>query len=96
MIENGLGHLMITALSDRESIDFVVRCFVTIYGIDEDPVTGSAQCGLAPVWNLKTGKNEFIAEQISERMGQLHVKLVDDKVEIIGNAVTIFEAQINL
>ena len=96
MIENGLGHLMITALSERDSIDFVVRCFVTIYGIDEDPVTGSAQCGLVPVWNLRTGKSEFFAEQISERTGQLHVKLVDDTVEIIGNAVTIFEAQINL
>ena len=45
---------------------------------------------------FKPTKSEFIAEQISERTGQLHVKLVDDTVEIIGNAVTIFEAQINL
>lgn len=95
MNENGLGHLMITSSSKRENIDFVVRCFVPLAGINEDPVTGSAQCGLVPVWNLRTSKNEFKVEQISERSGKLDVKLVDNKVEIIGKAITIFKAEIN-
>ncbi|MGY5353620.1 PhzF family phenazine biosynthesis protein [Wenyingzhuangia sp. IMCC45467] len=96
MGKNGLGHLMITSLSERENIDFVVRCFAPISGINEDPVTGSAQCALVPVWNLRTKNNEFKVEQISERTGQLNVKLVDNQVEIIGNAITIFKAEINI
>ena len=96
MTQNGLGHLMITSLSERKNIDFVVRCFAPMLGINEDPVTGSAQCGLVPLWNLRTGKSEFKVEQISERTGKLHVKLVDNKVEIVGNAVTIFKAEINV
>jgi len=96
MIENGLGHLMITSLSERENIDFVVRCFAPISGINEDPVTGSAQCGLVPIWNLRTGINEFEVEQISERTGKLKVKLVNNQVEINGNAITIFKAEINI
>jgi len=39
----GLGHLMITAPSTEANIDFVVRCFAPRSGINEDPVTGSAQ-----------------------------------------------------
>ena len=96
LIANGLGFLVISSLSERKNVDFVVRCFAPICGIEEDPVTGSAQCGLVPVWNLKTGKNAFKAEQISERTGELDLKLIDNNVEIIGNAVTVFEAQIKL
>lgn len=96
MNERGMGHLMITSLSEKENIDFVVRCFAPIAGINEDPVTGSAQCGLVPVWNLRTGKNEFNAEQISERTGKLNVRLIGDKVEITGKAVTVFKAEMNL
>lgn len=96
MADNGLGHLMITSLSDKENIDFVVRCFVPEIGIDEDPVTGSAQCGLVPLWHFKTGKAAFNVEQISKRTGLLNVKLADDKVEIIGEAVTVFKAELQL
>lgn len=96
MIKNGLGHLMITAASEREDVDFVVRCFAPISGINEDPVTGSAQCALVPVWHARTGKYEFNAEQVSERTGQLHVKLNGDKVEITGKAITVFKAEMNL
>ena len=96
MNENGIGHLMITSLSEKENIDFVVRCFAPTAGINEDPVTGSAQCGLVPVWNLRTGKTEFKVEQISERTGKLNVRLIDNKVEISGKAITVFKAEMNL
>lgn len=96
MNENGIGHLMITSLSEKENIDFVVRCFAPIAGINEDPVTGSAQCGLVPVWNLRTGKTEFNVEQISERTGELNVKLINNKVEITGKAITIFKAEMTV
>jgi predicted PhzF superfamily epimerase YddE/YHI9 len=44
--ELGLVSLMITAKSNTKNFDFVVRCFVPMLGINEDPVTGSAHCAL--------------------------------------------------
>ncbi|MGY5352860.1 PhzF family phenazine biosynthesis protein [Wenyingzhuangia sp. IMCC45533] len=90
---HGVGNLMITALSERNNVDFVVRCFAPVAGINEDPVTGSAQCGLVPLWNLKTGKTKFNVEQLSKRTGKLAVQLINDKVEIVGKSVTIFKAE---
>ncbi|MGY6647381.1 PhzF family phenazine biosynthesis protein [Wenyingzhuangia sp. IMCC45574] len=95
MIANDIGHLMITSIGDISKVDYVVRCFAPEAGIDEDPVTGSAQCGLVPLWNLKTGNTEFSCKQVSERTGDLALKLVDGTVEITGNAVTIFKAELN-
>lgn len=96
MMKNGVGQLIITSLSDRKDIDFVVRCFAPAVGINEDPVTGSAQCGLVPVWNLRTGKTKFNVEQISQRKGELFVELVEDNIEITGKAITVFEAKLYL
>ncbi|WP_010521628.1 PhzF family phenazine biosynthesis protein [Aquimarina agarivorans] len=89
---NGLGHLLITAESNIPDIDFVVRCFAPQSGINEDPVTGSAQCALVPIWHIKTGRKVFNALQLSQRTGHLKVGLIDDIVEIKGNAVTVFKA----
>ena len=35
---------------NNKQIDFMSRCFFPRYGINEDPVTGSAHCTLAPFW----------------------------------------------
>lgn len=96
MTENGLGQLMITSITNRENVDFVVRCFAPVAGINEDPVTGSAQCGLVPLWNLITGKTTFNVVQVSERTGYLRVALVNNQVEIIGKAVTVFKATLGV
>lgn len=90
----GLGELMITAVSSMPEYDFVVRCFVPDLGISEDPVTGSAHCALAPFWNMKTGKTEFRSFQASKRSGELFVKLSGNRVEIAGEALTIFRAEL--
>jgi PhzF family phenazine biosynthesis protein len=92
----GLGHLMITAASTEANIDFVVRCFAPRSGINEDPVTGSAHCALTPLWYKKTGKDEMNSYQVSDRTGRLKVKLVDDRVEISGQAVTVFKAVLQI
>jgi PhzF family phenazine biosynthesis protein len=94
LVEKGLGHLMITALSQEENVDFVVRCFAPRSGINEDPVTGSAHCALTPLWHKKTGKLEMNSFQVSDRTGRLKVKLLDDRVEISGQAVTVFKAEL--
>jgi PhzF family phenazine biosynthesis protein len=91
---NGLGHVMITA--PCKTADFVVRCFAPQAGINEDPVTGSAQCALVPLWHLKTGQTNFDAIQLSERTGELKVKLINDRVEIKGQCRTIFKAVLEI
>jgi predicted PhzF superfamily epimerase YddE/YHI9 len=96
MISNGLGNLMITAKSDQKNTDFVVRCFAPISGINEDPVTGSAHCALAPLWYSKTGKKEFNSLQLSKRTGRLKVKLTDDSIVIKGHAITMFQAELKI
>lgn len=92
----GLGHLMITAKCSSPDADFVVRCFAPALGINEDPVTGSAHCALTPLWSEKLGKSEMDSLQISKRTGKLKVKIIDDRVEIKGMALTIFEAELQV
>lgn len=96
MKTKGLDMLMITAKSDTENFDFVVRCFVPILGINEDPVTGSAHCALTPLWTEKLGKEELNSLQLSKRTGILRVKLVNDRVKIKGKAITIFKAELRV
>lgn len=94
---NGLGHLMITAKSDSDKTDFVVRCFAPIFGVNEDPVTGSAHCALTPLWSEKLGKQEMNSLQLSKRTGKLNVKMAEnDRVEIKGKAITVFKAKLKI
>lgn len=91
---NGLGHMIITAKSEKTGIDFVLRCFAPSVGVNEDPVTGSAHCALTPLWGHKTGKTEFNSFQLSKRTGKLNVRLDKGRVEIRGKAVTVFKADL--
>ncbi len=80
--------VIVTAPCDDNSVDFVSRCFYPNAGIDEDPVTGSAHTTMAPYWAERLGKNELFARQISRRGGSLKCRLLNDRVELIGQAVT--------
>lgn len=93
LMQNGLGDVVLTSLSDDKNFDYLLRCFAPAVGISEDPATGSAQCALAPYWNKVTGKNEFKAKQCSKRTGEFKVILNGDRVEIFGKAVTVFEIE---
>ena len=88
--------LIITARGDNNKHDFVSRYFAPRAGINEDPVTGSAHCSLAPYWAPKLNKFEFIAYQASERGGILKVKLENDRVILKGQAVTIFSGDLEI
>ena len=97
MVVSGLVHLMITAKSNSYQADFVLRCFAPIAGINEDPVTGSAHCALTPLWSEKLNKLEMDSLQISRRTGKLKVKMAEnDRVEIRGKAITVFEAKMKI
>ena len=84
-----------TARSASPTYDFVSRFFAPAAGIDEDPVTGSAHCALAPFWRDRLQKTEFLAYQASERSGVLRVRLAEgDRVAIGGQAVLVFQGQL--
>lgn len=87
--------LIITSEDLEGNFDYLVRCFAPNVGINEDPVTGSAQCALVPFWHEKTGKQACMAKQVSQRSGILKTAFKGDRVSISGQAVTVFEAKLN-
>ncbi len=86
--------VMVTAPSDEESIAFVSRFFAPQSGINEDPVTGSAHCCLAPYWASVFGRKSLVGFQASGRGGVVHCDVVGDRVWMTGQAVTVMEAQL--
>jgi len=74
--------------------DFVSRFFAPGSGIDEDPATGSAHCALTPYWAAKLGKTEMTAFQASPRGGVVKVRLEDDRVILMGQAVTVLRGEL--
>jgi PhzF family phenazine biosynthesis protein len=86
--------VMVTSRSEAGDYDFISRFFAPGYGIDEDPVTGSAHCCLGPYWRDILGKQEFLAYQASKRGGRLRVHVKDDRTLISGNAVTVLRCEL--
>tara|TARA_B100000315_G_scaffold106964_1_gene98163 strand:- start:29752 stop:30687 length:936 start_codon:yes stop_codon:yes gene_type:complete len=80
--------------SPGERADFVSRFFAPKLGIDEDPVTGSAHCSLAPYWERRLGKNKLHAMQLSSRGGELYCEVLDERVLISGKAVKFLQSEI--
>ncbi len=86
--------LIVTAPGNE--VDFVSRCFYPAFGIDEDPVTGSAHTVLTPLWAKRLGKQQLTARQLSTRGGSLNCELRGKKVRIAGQAITYLAGQILL
>ncbi|NPD87558.1 MAG: PhzF family phenazine biosynthesis protein [Asgard group archaeon] len=79
------------------NIDFVSRFFAPWAGINEDPVTGSTHTILTPYWSKILGKKEMSANQLSERGGELTVKIVENnRVEIIGKTSLVLKGEFYL
>ena len=85
-----------TAPSSNGQADFVSRFFAPSVGIDEDPVTGSAHCILAPYWAKRLGKERLEAQQVSERGGKLACELRGDRVLIEGKAITYLRGEVEM
>jgi PhzF family phenazine biosynthesis protein len=86
--------IIVTAAGANGKADIVSRCFYPHFHIDEDPVTGSAHCGLAPYWIPRLGKQEIVAYQASSRGGWLHLRLAGDRVKLRGQAVTTLRGEL--
>jgi PhzF family phenazine biosynthesis protein len=88
----GVRGIVATAGARRGAdYDFISRGFFPGSGIDEDPVTGSAHCMLAPYWQPRLNKARLVGYQASFRGGYVECEIDGDRVKLRGDAVTVFE-----
>ena len=86
--------VIVTARASREGADFVSRFFAPTAGVNEDPVTGSAHCVLAPYWAAKLGRAELTGYQASHRGGHVRVRAAGDRVHLGGRAITVMRGEL--
>jgi PhzF family phenazine biosynthesis protein len=86
--------VIVTSRSTGSPYDFVSRAFYPGTGIDEDPVTGSAHCALAPYWAKRLRKDELVGYQASKRGGIVKVKPDGNRVYLSGQAITVLKGQL--
>lgn len=92
-LRQSLG-VIVTACGEKT--DFVSRCFFPKFGVDEDPVTGSAHCSLIPFWAERLKKKRMTAAQLSKRGGLLSCELCGKRVKIGGKAVLYLAGEISV
>lgn len=85
---------IVTAPGDATNI--TSRVFVPAWGVDEDPVTGSAHAALTPFWRERLGRDDFSAFQASKRGGGLTCRLAGDRAILGGACVTVIEGSYRL
>lgn len=86
--------VIVTARSEEEEVDFVSRFFAPTVGVDEDPVTGSAHCSLAPYWRARLGRDALVGYQASARGGLVRVRVEGERVRLAGQAVTVLQGEL--
>lgn len=91
-----LAGLTITAASDEKNADFVSRYFAPAKGVDEDPVTGTSHCAIAPLWAKQLNKTQLIGNQISARGGMMRCSIEGERVKLTGEATLFLTGYIHL
>jgi PhzF family phenazine biosynthesis protein len=86
--------VIVTSRATSPGFDFVSRFFAPAAGVDEDPVTGSAHCCLAPFWSARLHKREMTGYQASTRGGVVAVRIAGDRVILGGQAVTVLRGEL--
>ena len=86
--------IIVTSRATTAGFDFVSRFFAPASGIDEDPVTGSSHCTLAPHWSERLGKLDLVAYQASPRGGVIRTRVQGDRVILGGQAVTVLRGEL--
>jgi PhzF family phenazine biosynthesis protein len=87
--------IIVTSPSSSREYDFVSRFFAPQVGVNEDPVTGSAHCCLAPYWAARLGRDKLLGYQASPRGGFVRVRVDNDRVHLGGQAVTILQGKLS-
>ena len=90
----GIDRFAVIVTAEGCEYDFVSRFFAPAKGVDEDPVTGSAHCTLAPFWAGRLAKNPLRGFQASSRGGEVHCEVLGDRVLLSGQAVKYLEGTI--
>jgi len=87
--------VIVTALArPGADYDYVSRFFAPGSGVDEDPVTGSAHCALAPYWSERLGRADLVGYQASLRGGRVHTQTSGERVILGGTAVTVLRGEL--
>lgn len=86
--------VIVTSRSSDARFDFVSRFFAPAAGVDEDPVTGSAHCALAPHWRARLHKDALVGWQASARGGRVSVVVTGDRVLLRGRAITVARGEL--
>lgn len=90
----GFDRSYVIATAPGERTDFVLRFFAPAVGVDEDPVTGSAQCVAAPFWAGRLGRDTLTCHQASKRGGLLRSTVLPGAVRVSGDCVLYLEGSI--
>ena len=74
--------------------DFISRFFAPKKGVNEDPVTGTSHCVLAPIWGEKLNKTQLNARQVSKRGGNIFCELKNKRILLTGEAALFLQGSI--
>jgi len=94
--QNTVRGVIVTIGGKGTEYDFLSRYFAPWVGIKEDPVTGSAHTVLAPYWSAQLNKESMRGRQCSPRGGDLHLRLVGDRVKVAGNSTIVLSGRIRV
>ena len=91
-----LGPIVAIVSARGVDTDFVSRVFTPVFGIPEDPVTGSAHAVAVPYWAQVLGRDTLTAYQASARGGHVACRLDGNRVVLGGACVTVIEGMFTL
>jgi PhzF family phenazine biosynthesis protein len=86
-----IDYMAIATAPGMGGYDVVSRVFVPAWGVDEDPVTGSAHAALTPFWAERLGRDSFTAYQASRRGGRVECRREGDRAILGGRGVPVIE-----
>ena len=95
------GSFFVYTFETLESVStYHARCFCPLYGVNEDPVTGTANGAVSSYLfvNKIVNDNNFICEQgdIMGRPGRVYVEIEDDIVKVGGKAIIVEEKELDI
>ena len=88
--------LSVYATAPSAAYDYVARAFWPKLGIPEDPVCGSMQSALVPLWSERLGKASLVCRQTSARGGTVWCEDDGDAVRISGTGARYLTGTIDV
>ena len=76
--------------------DYQLRFFAPGLGIDEDPVTGSAHALVAPYWLERTGRDQVVGWQPSQRPGGMVASAAaSGMIQLLGSGHLLWDGRLH-